>query len=96
MFLFSQINPLVGIPLVVAFILIATTIMARMRGSTPHRRQASRIDVFTVADVAEMCDVSEQEVRCWIESGLVVSRPSRTVVLVLKKDLSQFLEQTRV
>lgn len=96
MFLFSQINPLVGIPLVVAFILIAATIMARMRGSTPHRRPASRLDVFTVADVAEMCAVSEQEVRHWIKSGLVVSRPSKKVGLILKKDLSQFLEQTRV
>ena len=92
MFLLSQINPLVGIPLAVAFILV--TVIATIRRST-SRRPAGQ-DIFTISDVAKMCNVSDQEVRGWIDGGLVVSRPSKKVVLILKKDLDQFFDHTRV
>ena len=93
MFLLSQINPVVGVPLAVAFILV--TAIAMMRGSSTSRRSTGR-DIFTISDVAKMCNVSDQEVRGWINSGLVVSRPSKKVVLILKKDLDQFFDHTRV
>ncbi len=97
MFILSQIDPRVGIPLAIVFLLGAVVlIVSRMRGSTSHRRPANRLDVFTIADVAETCGVSEQEVRQWIENGLVVARPSVKVVLILKKDLDKFFEDVRV
>ena len=93
MFLLSQINPVMGAPLAVAFILV--TAIAMMRGSSTSRRPAGQ-DIFTISDVAKMCNVSDRDVRGWIDGGLVVSRPSKKVVLILKKDLDLFLDHVRV
>jgi excisionase family DNA binding protein len=59
------------------------------------RQLEARLKFFTLADVAEIADVSPRTVRRWLKSGDLVAHRFGGVVRISEHDLRDFLNQHR-